>query len=127
MTTPARVGPTNLLSIGGMAIITARPGRLGRPASQDLGTRGSQEVTSNLQTPPYIRAEEAVRVRSGPDVDYPQVGRLYRGETAPVVGKNEDASWWQIEYAGAEDGLGWVTAEFVTLVGDAAAVPVVEE
>jgi uncharacterized protein YraI len=85
----------------------------------------SREIRDSLQAEPYIRAEEAVRVRAGPGTNYDRVGLLTPGETAPVVGKNADASWWQIEYAGAENGLGWVTAEFVTFVGDPASVPVV--
>jgi uncharacterized protein YraI len=84
-----------------------------------------REIKDSLQAEPYVRAEDAVRVRAGPGTNYERVGVLTPGETAPVVGKNADASWWEIEYPASENGLGWVTAEFVTFVGDPASVPVV--
>jgi uncharacterized protein YraI len=94
------------------------------------GAYAPDEVTETPM-PLYIRADEAVRVRAGPGTNYPRLGRLWPGETAPVVGQSADGLWWQIEFAGADDShtdaglsLGWVTAEFVTLVGDAEAVPV---
>jgi uncharacterized protein YraI len=77
--------------------------------------------------PPYIQAREAVRVRSGPGTDYTRLGTLTLGETAQVVGRNADRSWWQIEFAASDAGLGWVAAEFVTLIGDAASVPLVRQ
>jgi hypothetical protein len=83
------------------------------------------EIEDSFQAEPYVRAEESVRVRAGPGTNFDRLGLLTPGETAPVVGKNADATWWQIEYAASEDGLGWVTAEFVTFVGDPTAVPVV--
>ena len=74
---------------------------------------------------PTVRAIDTVRIRAGPGTDFDRIGRLAEGATAPVVGKNADASWWQITYSGAADGLGWVSALVVTFSGDASAVPVV--
>ena len=85
----------------------------------------SQEVVSSAQIEPYVQADEAVRVRSGPGTEYERIGQLYPGEIAPVLGQNADRSWWQIEFAGADDGLGWVSADFVTFVGNPDSVPVV--
>ncbi len=87
----------------------------------------SQETEGVVQIEPYIQAEEAVRVRSGPGTSFARIGQLWPGETAPVLGKNDDGSWWQIEFAEADDGQGWVSAEFVTFVGDPDSVPVVGE
>jgi uncharacterized protein YraI len=87
----------------------------------------SQEAGNIVQIEPYIRAEEAVRVRSGPGTEYERVGQLWPGETAPVMGQNADGLWWQIEFAGTDDGLGWVIADFVTFVGDPDSVPIVGE
>ena len=87
----------------------------------------SQEAGSIVQIEPYVQAEEAVRVRSGPGTEYPRVGQLWPGETAPVVGQNADGSWWQIEFPEVDDGLGWVIAQFVTFVGDPDSVPIVGE
>jgi uncharacterized protein YraI len=111
-----------------------------KSGSQGLGTEEQEEQFSNkapsdenqesgnfVQVEPYIRAEEAVRVRSGPGTEYERVGQLWPGETAPVVGQNADGSWWQIKFPGTDDGLAWVIAEFVTLVGDPDSVPIVGE
>ena len=91
--------------------------------SQQTGNK-NQEVERSVQVEPYVRAEEAVRVRSGPGTDYSSIGRLWPGDTARVVGQNADGSWWQIEFAESADGIGWVIAEFVTFVGDPDSVPV---
>jgi len=80
-------------------------------ASNEEPRTERQEVESSAQIEPYIQAEEAVRVRSGPGTEYDRIGQLYPGDTAPVVGQNAERSWWQIEFAGADDGLGWVSAE----------------
>lgn len=100
-------------------------------AQQESSVQQSEPELQQPQTPvpaePHVRADEAVRVRAGPGTDYPRLGRLAPGEVAPVTGRNADGSWWQIEVAGAGDGLGWVIAEFVTLVGTSASVPVIED
>jgi hypothetical protein len=87
----------------------------------------SPELGNIVQIEPYVQAEEAVRVRSGPGTDYSRVGQLWPGETASVIGQNADGSWWQIEFLEADDGLGWVIDQFVTFVGDADSVPIVGE
>jgi uncharacterized protein YraI len=87
----------------------------------------SPELGNIVQIEPYVQAEEAVRVRSGPGTDYSRVGQLWPGETASVIGQNADGSWWQIEFPEADGGLGWVIDQFVTFVGDADSVPIVGE
>ncbi len=84
---------------------------------------GSPVLEDNPPAEPYIRANVAVRVRGGPGTNFPRLGRLSPGETARVVGTNADRSWWQIDLSGTSAEPGWVTAEFVTLVGNLAAVP----
>jgi hypothetical protein len=98
----------------------ATPTRL--PASTPGGTM-TVTVTAKPSTP-FVRADEAVRIRSGPGADTPRLKPLYPGETAQVVGKSADGAWWQVRLGGTSDGLGWVAAQYVTLVGDAGSVPV---
>ena len=74
---------------------------------------------------PYVRAKETVRIRSGPDVTYPRVGRLTQGEQARVLARNRATTWWQIEVPHSE-ALGWVNAAFVELLGDAGGLPIVD-
>jgi uncharacterized protein YraI len=85
-----------------------------------------QETLTGTLNAPYIRAEEAIRVRSGPGTKYGDLGRLWPGERATVLGQDFDGLWWQIEFAPADDGTGWVIAEFVTLVGDQDLVPLID-
>jgi uncharacterized protein YraI len=65
---------------------------------------------------PTVTANTPVNVRSGPSTDFPILGGLQAGESAEVVGKNQDGSWWAIDIptSYAADGIGWVSAAFVT-------------
>ena len=83
-----------------------------------------QEVEISAQIEPYVQVEQAVRDRSGPSTEYERIGQLDPGETARVVGRNAETSWWQIDYPDADDGLGWVSADFVTFVGNPDSVQV---
>ncbi len=67
----------------------------------------------------------ALNVRTGPGTDYDIVGVLVSGQKVEITGRNADATWYQIKFAGAEGGVGWVSATYVTAenVGN---VPVVE-
>ena len=97
----------------------------GGAGEQGGGRAGEQATLKSVSEEPYVRADEAARVRAGPGTDYPRLGRLEAGQTAPVVGKNSDSSWWQIKFTGSDGNLGWVSAEVVFFAGDAASVPVV--
>jgi SH3-like domain-containing protein len=69
---------------------------------------------------------DKVNVRSGPGTGYELVGKVLKTEGAPVKGKSEDGTWWQIEYADAKAGMAWIFGELVQFTGDAAAVPIVK-
>lgn len=62
-----------------------------------------------------------LNVRSGPGTRYLVVVKVNRGAKLPVVGRNADTTWWQID-----TGIlsGWVNARYVT-VENAADVPIV--
>lgn len=59
---------------------------------------------------PSVTVSVGLRVRAGPGVDYAQVGSLAAGTTVEIVGRNADSSWWQIAYASAPGGKGWISA-----------------
>ena len=65
-----------------------------------------------------------VNVRKGPAVAYDKLGTLDAGQSAPVRGKNADGTWWQISFATASDGVGWVIGELVNVTGDTSSLPV---
>jgi uncharacterized protein YraI len=61
-------------------------------------------------------------VRQGPGTNYPTVGSLAQGDTAPIVGRNADSSWLAISFSG---GTAWVFAGLITVEGDVSQLPLV--
>ena len=72
-------------------------------------------------------AIDYVNVRSGPGTSYIIYGVAPPGAAAEVSGKSADGAWWQVKISTqyTADGLGWVSADWVTTQG-AESVPVVE-
>ncbi len=66
---------------------------------------------------------QVMNVRSGPGTNYPKIGQVSVGHTSDILGRNNDASWLQINTPG---GLGWVFAQLTQVEGDANTAPVVE-
>jgi len=65
-----------------------------------------------------------VNLRSGPGTGFGTVGQINAGETARIIGKNQDGSWWQIERSGGDPA--WVVARLVSTQGPADQVAVAE-
>ncbi|MGQ9794372.1 MAG: PKD domain-containing protein [Anaerolineae bacterium] len=63
---------------------------------------------------PRITANTDLNVRSGPGTNYPSLGLLAAGQTAPVTGRNAEGSWWQIAFPGVPGERGWVAGQYVT-------------
>ena len=57
---------------------------------------------------PALTATRDTAIYAGPGTDYPQLGTLQSGLSANVVGKNEDGSWWAIDFPNGPNGVGWV-------------------
>lgn len=72
---------------------------------------------------PSVIAAGRVNIRSGPGLDFEQIGQLPNGTEATVIGRDTDSVWWQIVVADAPDGYGWVADQVVEFVGDTAGVP----
>jgi hypothetical protein len=86
----------------------------------------SQAQDSVTETPPangvsaYITQtySEAINVRTGPStVDYPTIGQLPVGATAPALATSPHHEWIQISFPGGPGGVGWIYAANVTLTG----------
>ena len=67
-----------------------------------------------LPSGPTVVALGIVNVRLGPGTDYPEIGALQAGQTAPVVGRSEDGTWYVIVFASTLGDQGWVSADVVT-------------
>ncbi|PWH20682.1 MAG: hypothetical protein DDG58_01525 [Ardenticatenia bacterium] len=66
----------------------------------------------------------ALNVRQGPGQHYPILGLVPPGTKLRIVGKNPEATWWQVVYPEGSEGRGWVFADF-TQASDTSEVPVV--
>jgi len=66
----------------------------------------------STKTIPYVTADKKVNLRSGPGKNYEIVGSLNAGEKLPVIGRNSDYTWWQVE---APVGAAWVAASVITV------------
>ena len=90
---PAGETPVNGTSPAGAAPVTA-------PVSATVKTNGSR-----------------LNVRSGPGIDFPVVAKATNGSSYPALAQNPARDWVQIEIGDAAGGVGWVSAQFVTLSG----------
>ena len=83
-------------------------------SSNDSGIGSAGSVNSRTPTPlpgdlPGVQAEviAIAAIREGPGLEFFELGLLRNGQDVTVVGRNDDASWYQIIFAGA-DLKGWV-------------------
>jgi uncharacterized protein YraI len=61
---------------------------------------------------------EAINVRTGPStVDYPTIGQLPVGSTAPALATSPHHEWIEISFPAGPGGVGWIYAANVTLTG----------
>jgi hypothetical protein len=81
-------------------------------------------------TPPAKEAPNATftentNCRRGASTDHEIVTYLKKGLTAPIVGRNEDSSWWLVQVPGSAIRC-WAWGKFVITHGDLTRVPFVE-
>ncbi len=75
----------------------------------------AQEVPATPTTcVPMVTASLNANVRNGPGTDYNAVGSLQQGVSAKLAGRNEDDTWWYIEYADAAGGHAWIAKSVTT-------------
>lgn len=83
-------------------------------------------VTDTPSKPSLTPIKDPVNCRFGPAGTYESVGAgLAVGASADVLGKNADASWWQIAASSGNGDKCWVAASVVTTTGDVSQVPLV--
>jgi uncharacterized protein YraI len=66
-----------------------------------------------------------VNVRAGPSTASESLGMVSPFVKVQIIGKDASGSWYQIIYAGSENGKGWVRAEYAQ-VNTPAEIPLVE-
>jgi uncharacterized protein YraI len=100
----------------------------GAGSGQDSLSAGSNAQTGSSASGqsanrPNLVAPGAVNIRSGPGLNYAVIGTLNANITMPIVGRNADATWWQIEITNGT--IGWVSNAVVS-ASNTGGVPVVE-
>ncbi len=71
------------------------------------------EVNGTVSTDYIVTARPyTVNIRTGPGTQFRDIANFDRGDTAQVIGRNADATWWQIEYDGI---VGWSSARFARI------------
>lgn len=73
-----------------------------------------------------LTIEQDMNVRTGPGTNYPVAGPGPAGSTAPVIGRNSDGSWLQVEYPPGSGSKGWLYTDLVAVTGDPQSVAVAE-
>lgn len=73
-------------------------------------------------TPFVVVSNDIARVRSGPGVDYPQLGELAQGASLALTARNEAGDWWQV--CCVDDQPVWISADLAALQGSAEGVAV---
>jgi hypothetical protein len=79
--------------------------------------------TSTPKPAPSFSAAQGVNVRGGPGTNYPKLGSLTAGQSYEILGKNAAGNWLQFDFDGDP---AWVSADMVTVSGDAGVVEVAQ-
>ena len=74
--------------------------------------------------PPQATTKQDVNVRQGPGTQFANAGKMPKNTSSIILGKNEDASWFQIAFPDAAHPA-WVASAFVTVTGTVTTLPVV--
>lgn len=78
-----------------------------------------------LPEPQVLADSQGLNVRGGPGTLYPVVGQMRQGDTADILARSADGSWWQVVLADGSEG--WVFANLVTVVGPLDQVAVAQD
>ena len=74
---------------------------------------------------PFATVRTDLNVRAGPGTEYDIIGALPANSTVQIMGRNEDNTWWNIEYPTGPERRAWIAAEFAP-AQNAADVPLVD-
>jgi uncharacterized protein YraI len=101
----------------------------------ELGTQTSTPSLTPSQTAtiaseesiedPTATANQDANCRYGPGPVYGVESAMLTGQSALILGRNDDSSWWLVERSNAAGGSCWVWGDLVSVSGDADQVPLV--
>ncbi len=90
----------------------------------DATATATQTVTPTLSAPTATLRQNGI-CRRGPGTEYDAVTTIPNGSNVPIVGRNQNSSWWQVQVPGTQTQC-WLADENVETSGDTNQVPVVE-
>lgn len=96
------------------------------PAAETPAETPTPSAVNGVEPATATIATRSLRVRALPSDDADVVAAVIEGDSFPVTGISSDGEWIQVSIEEGPDGLGWVSAEFVTLAGDITNIVVVE-
>ena len=99
----------------------AQPGSGDAPAQQDTATPQFTATPEFTATPsvPEVTVSTNTNCRTGPGVQYDNIGALLIGQVATVVGKNSQTGYWIINNPG-KTGTCWLYPQYATVSGNTA-------
>ncbi len=97
---------------------------LGSPEFVSAASAAAPEQPAAAPSEPVVSSAGTVNLRSGPGTAFNRVGTLSAGQQLRIIGKNENASWWQVEAAG---GKAWVANSVVRAAGPVDQVAVAQD
>jgi hypothetical protein len=74
--------------------------------------------------PPKATTKQQVNLRQGPGTQFTIAGQMPKNTSAVILGKNEDAKWFQVAFPDPAHPV-WVASAFVTVTGTIDSLPVV--
>jgi uncharacterized protein YraI len=113
--TPIPVAPTPTAT----RVLVEPEANSGSDTVPEVAAAGAAEQANQ----PELIAPGSVNIRSGPGLNYAVIGTLNADTAVPIVGRNADTTWWEIEITG--DTTGWVAGSVVQAT-NADNVPVAE-
>lgn len=93
-----------------LSLITPTP----EPSPTDTAQPVAPMVTGNVDS----------NCRRGPSTAYQNIATLLEGQSAPIIGRLADNTWWVIDLVDASENC-WVWDDLVTVSGDPSGVPVI--
>jgi uncharacterized protein YraI len=78
-----------------------------------------------IGSPVWVTTQTAVKMRSGPGLEYDELGSGVPSlVNLPMLGRTADSAWFLVEYGGAR---GWVAGWLCWINGDLSLVPITDE
>lgn len=84
--------------------------------TQAVPTQQAATPVPPTSTAPQVKVKQGANVRKGPSTAFePPLGSMAAGQTAEIIGKNLDGSWYKIRFY---NGEGWIAALTVDVEGN---------